>query len=99
MTEIKDEKFFERADAHIDLANQQVNHTGAGRVSASMMYATARFNAWTCARGFQSGAEMQAERAEMLAYFAEQYRLMLEENLADYEANFEKFMRPGAGMA
>ncbi len=40
-----DDKFYERADAHIHLSNDQISgYVAKGKVSASMMYATARFN-------------------------------------------------------
>lgn len=41
-----DTKFFERADAHIHLSNAQLADINPDKVSASMMYATARFNAY-----------------------------------------------------
>jgi hypothetical protein len=44
-----DEMFYRRADAHIDLANEQVADASRGKVSASFMYAVARFNSWVSA--------------------------------------------------
>lgn len=88
-----DETFFARADAHIDLSNEQVRDKRPGKVSASMMYATARFNAWVSACGFRSGPEMAKARQETIEYFVQQYRLMLEENLDDYIKNFEPNMK------
>ena len=41
-----DPKFYDRADAHINLSNDQLKDINPGKVSASMMYATARFNAY-----------------------------------------------------
>jgi uncharacterized protein DUF3144 len=58
-----------------------------------MMYGTTRFNAWVSACGFESGAQMHEKREEIISYFAEQYRLMLEENLDDYIENFGQYMR------
>jgi hypothetical protein len=89
-----DDKFYDRADAVIGLANEQLAHISRGKVSASCMYATARFNAWVTACGEASGETMKASRAEVLDYFTRQYRAMLEENLDDYIANFEKYMQP-----
>ncbi|RYF49179.1 MAG: DUF3144 domain-containing protein, partial [Cytophagaceae bacterium] len=43
---------------------------------------------------FSSGEQMAAAREETLAYFTEQYRLMLEENLADYIEHFAQYMQP-----
>jgi hypothetical protein len=87
-----DDKFFERADAHIHLSNDQTGEAGIGKVSASMMYATARFNSWVSACGFNSGPEMAGARAETIDYFVEQFRLMLEDNLDDYIRNYSKYM-------
>lgn len=94
MQEVDDE-FYERADAHIHLSNNQISEkVGIGKVSASNMYATARFNAWVSACGWHSGQEMAEAKQETLEYFVAEYRKMLEENLDDYIANFESYMRP-----
>jgi hypothetical protein len=87
-----DDKFFERADAHIYLSNDQLADAKLGKVSASMMYATARFNSWVSACGFGSGEDMAEAREETIDYFVEQYRIMLEENLDDYIKGFGKYM-------
>lgn len=90
-----DKKFFERADAHIHLSNDQISEeVGRGKVSASNMYATARFNAWVSACGWNSAQELTEAKAETVDYFVSEYRKMLEENLDDYIANFESYMRP-----
>ncbi|MCW5957610.1 MAG: DUF3144 domain-containing protein [Pyrinomonadaceae bacterium] len=48
-----DPTFFDCADAHIHLSNSQMTgEIGPGKVSASMMYATARFNAYVSWIGF-----------------------------------------------
>jgi len=59
-----DDKFYERADAHIHLSNEQLEDIDRVRASASMMYATARFNAWVSARGVGTKEEMAASREE-----------------------------------
>ena len=93
MAEDRDDKFFHRADAHIHLSNEQLEEASRGQASASMMYATARFNAWVGACGFDDGEEMSATRDEMIQYFVAEYRMMLEENLDDYISNFENYMQ------
>jgi predicted metal-dependent hydrolase len=88
-----DETFFQRADAHIKLSNEQISKdVSHGKVSASMLYAAARFNAWVSATGFVSRTEMAKSREETLDYFCKEYRKMLEENLDDYIQNYEKYM-------
>lgn len=88
-----DDKFFDRADAHIRLSNEQLADITRGKASASMMYGTARFNAWVTACGFDTGQEMAAKKQETVDYFVKQYRLMLEENFDDYVENFSKYMK------
>jgi hypothetical protein len=93
MTDV-DETFYARADAHIHLSNDQLSDQPArGKVSASMMYATARFNAWLTACGHVSADTLAASKQETLDYFVDQYRRMLAENLDDYIANFASYMK------
>jgi len=81
-----DDAFYERADAHIHLSNDQMGEITRGKVSASMLYGTSRFNAWVSACGFDNGADMAEKKEETIKYFVEEYAKMLEENLDDYIA-------------
>ena len=87
-----DAQFYERADAHIHLSNDQLKDVQKGEVSASLMYAAARFNAWFSAGSFPYGEEMAKSRDDIIKYFVEQYRLALIENIDDYIANFDSYM-------
>ena len=91
-----DEMFYPRADAHIDLANQQLGDVSRGKVSASFMYAVARFNSWVTACTADSAEDLRAGKEDSLEYFVSQYRAMLNENLDDYIEHFDKYMRPKA---
>ncbi|MBA4108725.1 MAG: DUF3144 domain-containing protein [Leptothrix sp. (in: Bacteria)] len=89
----EDPTFFDRADSFIHLANEHCANIGRGKVSASLMYSSARFQAWNAATWSESSAEMQTKRDEALNYLVEQYRSMLEENIDDYIKNFEQYMK------
>ena len=89
-----DDAFFERADAHIKLSNDQLSEGTLGKVSASTLYGASRFNAWVVASGFGSGSEMEQGKPEALKYFVDEYTKMLEENIDDYIANFDEYMKP-----
>ena len=89
-----DAAFYERADAHIHLSNTQAQSIGRGKVSASMLYSAARFNAWVSACGFETGDQMRDARDETITYFVTQYEKMLAENLDDYIENFDQYMKP-----
>jgi threonyl-tRNA synthetase len=89
-----DDNFYDRADAHILLSNDQISEEiTKGKVSASMMYATARFNSWISASSFSSSEEMKAGKNEAVEYFVSEYRKMLEENMDDYIDNFQDYMQ------
>ena len=92
-----DDEFYNRADAHINLSNSQIlGQNERGKVSASMMYATSRFNAWVSACGWHNGSELAEAKEDTIEYFVTEYRKMLEANLDDYIENFESYMRlPG----
>ena len=89
-----DDAFYERADAHINLSNAQMEGVTRGKVSASMLYSASRFSAWVSACGFESGQKMQEARSETIKYFVDEYEKMLIENLDDYIKHFEKYMKP-----
>jgi hypothetical protein len=89
-----DDTFIERADAHIFLSNEQIAQgASAGNVSASNMYATARFNAWMSATSCENQADLMAGREEISKYFVAEYKKMLEENLYNYIKNFDEYMK------
>jgi len=95
-----DEKFYERADAHIALANGHINaKIHPGWASNSLMFAASRFNAWVAAAGFANGEDLGKEREEILKFFTDQYKLMLEENLDNYIQNYDMFMGVSKEMA
>ena len=97
MPDNADPKFYERADAVITLANEQMTETDRGKVSASLMFATARFNSFLSACQAASAEDLASGKEEIIRYFVEQYQTMLGENLDDYIANFEAYTAPREG--
>ena len=87
-----DETFWDRADRFINVANDFCDQIPRGKVSASLLYAAARFNSFVVTASAKSAEEMQNEKNAALEYFVGQYRKMLEENLDDHIQNFEKYM-------
>lgn len=87
-----DDNFYDRADEHISLSNDQLKEATIGSVSASMMYSVARFNAWVSACDWSNGQEMKESKEKTVNYFVEQYRKMLQENIDDYISNFDDYM-------
>jgi hypothetical protein len=71
-------QFFELVDQFINLANASVEQHGPARVSACILFAAARYNAFR----LQSGdPDAEANREAAVSYFVNQYRQMLEDNI------------------
>ncbi len=87
-----DDEFYKRADEHIHLSNDQMSNASLGKVSASMMYSVARFNAYVSACGWNNKKEMEEAKQETIAYFVNEYEKMLKENLEDYIENFDEYI-------
>lgn len=88
--------FYERADTFINMANgMQTADTHAGKINASMLYATARFSAWTAATGFVKGSDYAKEKADIIAHFTKNFERMLSDNIDNYAENFQEYMQIG----
>lgn len=69
----------DRADRFLAVANGMAGEVPLGQISAAMMFATARFNAFFAqAEGLEPGDADE----EAVAYFRAEYEKMLRENLA-----------------
>ncbi len=90
MSENNDNGFLKRADAHINLANEQLSQDlTQGEVSASFSYGAARFNAWMAASSVESAESLAKDKDEIVSYFLGEYKLALEEHLKNHIENFE----------
>jgi hypothetical protein len=87
-----DKDFYNRADAHINLSNDQLSDCSMSKVNASMMFSVTRFSSWISAYGFKTQEEFRNSKAETLNQLVQDYKEMLEENLDDYIENFDKYM-------
>ena len=87
----ENQAFWKVADSFIAHANSQ-NDTDRGVVSAGFAYSSARFNAFVIASQCGNKAAFEAEKDAAIEYFVTQYKLALTENVADYSANFDKYI-------
>jgi hypothetical protein len=70
--------FFEMADRFLAVANELAEDAPVSRISAAMMFATARFNAFLAqTEGLPPGHVDEAT----VRYFADEYEKMLRENM------------------
>ena len=86
MSEAKKETtIFELADQFIALANELAGkEQDVGKVGTAMRFAAARFNAFEAAI---KSTDLEAEKANALAWFTDEYKAMLDDNLEDHIKN------------
>ena len=89
--EAPNDAFWERADAVINLANQQTESAQSEDVSGSLLDASARFNAFLIAAQASDVDALRMGKEDAVAYFTEQYRQLLLDNLDDYIENFDEY--------
>ena len=90
--ENEDKTYYNRVDAVINLLNEQAGvDTPPGFVSASAMFALARYCAFVSAADFEKVADYKTEREEIVRYFTEDFRRLLNENIDDYTENFDNY--------
>jgi hypothetical protein len=86
--------FWDRSNAVIYLANDQCATAPANDVGASILFASARFNAFNFAKAAGSSEGLAYDRERALEYFTEQFRNMMATNLDDFIENFDKILKP-----
>ena len=96
--QISQDLFYERADEFILLANQlssddqtETLNADPGKVSASFMYANARYSVWLAACQHANAAEFKLDRQSIIDYFTDQFKMMLEDNFDEYHENFDSY--------
>lgn len=87
-----DKNFFKRTDAFIQVANDLSKTNDLGKVSASLLYAAARYNAFLVASSAKDKAEADRNKVEAIEYFVDQYRSMLLANMNDYVNKFDEYL-------
>ena len=76
---------YQIADQFIALANQlSQQENDIGKVGTAMRFASARYNAFEAAI---KSADLAAEKDNALAWFSDEFKAMLNENLDDHIAN------------
>ena len=92
MSSNADDEFYDRAHAHLRVAHEHMEDVPGGQVSASLMYACARFNVYVSATNKTSPEELRKAYGKTIEYFVAQYRKMLVKNLDDYVDHFHEYV-------
>ena len=85
----RDKKFYELADAHIALANTRMGEVKPAIVSATMLFAAARFNAFVFSASAENKAQLLLDKEPAIAYFMQEYEKYLRENIDEHLARHD----------
>lgn len=85
------EKFWDLADSFIQVANENCKGATLGQVCASMMYASARFSAFTASVDAPTEAAFKEQLEGAMKYFVTEYQKMLRVNFTEYADNFKSY--------
>jgi hypothetical protein len=86
-----DVRYRELVDSFIDHANELSGHNSIENVGMAMLFAAARFNAYVVSQHADNKEAFKADLPRAREFFIQQYQEMLEENLEDYGAVYEKY--------
>jgi len=87
-----DKQFWDLADSFINLANEHAATVPRSKVSATILYAAARFNAFVAAAASADEASLRQDRDKAIEYFTGQYQKMLGENLDDWAKHYSEYI-------
>lgn len=94
MSNKEDDQFWDMVDAFIEKANDACEELDPGVVSAALLNAAARFNAFVVAMSSIDRKEYIDEIESAQKYLTGRYAELVRDNLDDYRDNYKVYIRP-----
>ena len=94
MSNTEDKQFWDLVDGFIEQANTACDDLDPGVVSAALLNAAARFNAFVVAASSIDRKEYIDEIESAQKYLTGRYHELVRENLDDYRDNYKIYIRP-----
>ena len=94
MANQEDKVFWDLVDAFIEKANAACDDADPGIVSAALLNAAARFNAFVVASSSIDRKEYIDEVESAQKYLTGRYAELIRDNLDDYRDNYKVYIRP-----
>lgn len=87
-----EQPFWNLVESVVESANHQAGEHGPAVVSDALLYAAARFNAYTAAVNTAERKEFKDELADIKGLLMQQFEAMLDANLDDYLENYKIYL-------
>ena len=94
MSNAEENQFWDLVDAFIQQANDSCETLDPGMVSAALLNASARFNAFVVASSSLDRKEYIDEIESAQKYLTGRYAELVRNNLDDYRDNYKTYIRP-----
>jgi len=91
-----EDNYWALVEAFVESANQAMETLDMGIVSAALLNAAARFNAYVLAASSLDANEFAEDLPDTTNYLTGRYRDLLKEHLEDYKENYKKYIRTDA---
>ncbi len=94
MSNAEEKQFWDLVDSFIEKANSSCEEADPGIVSAALLNAAARFNAFVVASSSIDRKEFIDEIESAQKYLTGRYAELVRDNLDDYRDNYKVYIRP-----
>jgi hypothetical protein len=94
MNNAESDQFWDLVDEFIEKANSACDQADPGLVSAALLNASARFNAFVVASSSLDRKEYIDEIESAQKYLTGRYAELVRDNLDDYRDNYKVYIRP-----
>ena len=94
MSNAEDSQFWDLVDEFIEKANTACDNADPGLVSAALLNAAARFNAFVVASSSIDRKEYIDEVESAQKYLTGRYAELVRDHLDDYRDNYKVYIRP-----
>jgi len=94
MNNSESDQFWDLVDEFIEKANAACDQADPGLVSAALLNASARFNAFVVASSSLDRKEYIDEIESAQKYLTGRYAELVRDNLDDYRENYKVYIRP-----
>jgi hypothetical protein len=94
MSNSEESQFWDLVDAFIEQANGACDLADPGLVSAALLNAAARFNAFVVASASIDRAQFVDEIDSAQKYLTGRYAELVRDHMDDYRDNFQVYIRP-----
>lgn len=85
--------FWDVFESFIQTANKKAEEIDLGIISAALMHAAARFNAFYIAASSESRDDLKQDKDGSVSDFGSEYKRLLAEHISDYIENYKVYLR------